>query len=121
MGGSASWGDGWRRELAGWEAARVGGMGGSASLRDGRQLEFAGWEAARVGGMGGGESWRDGRQRELGDCLIHLLVRLIILTPTLLIHFNHLTFTPAYYSNLNVSQPSYLWLVRIVLTYVIRS
>jgi len=53
--------------------------------------------------------------------LIHLLVRLIILTPTLLIHFNNLTFTPAYYSNLNFRQPSSLWLVRIVLCYVVGS
>ena len=70
MGGSASWGDGWRREFAGWavcaslldgwfagwEAARVNVMGGSASFGDGWRLEFAGWAAARVCGMGGGAS-----------------------------------------------------------------
>ena len=32
MGGSASFGDGWRLEFAGWAAARVCGMGGGASL-----------------------------------------------------------------------------------------
>ena len=35
MGGSASFGDGWRLEFAGWAAARVCGMCGGASL-----LEF---------------------------------------------------------------------------------